>query len=143
MSNALSQVNICIEKLKMLKSLLGKIRQWYHKRRGIIWEDNRGNVTHQYTFREIDGDERARIMGWKGFSPKKIQYHLTQYGRYDPTPETIYFFLVEDTIHELSHWADEDNEAYNSGVEAHWENWREVIYRELDYTNEKFEIGYE
>lgn len=124
----------------MLESLRKRLYEKYLDWRGVIWEDNRGGIIHRYTFKEINGLERARITRVPGMNAR-IQYHLTQYDSYGAGPEEIWLYLVEDTIHELTHWADNDQWISENGEEEHWELWREFIYGEIEYVND-FEIEY-
>lgn len=102
----------------------------------VVYDESTGNIRFQYSFDDdIADDIRAQHMRTGGVwrDDSVIRYHLTQYVG---SADLVWLFLVEDTIHELTHWAlsDEDN-AEIRGNKSHWNKWRKVIYSQLEYVH--------
>lgn len=113
----------------MLKNLIQRLLKRFRDS-DVIWEDTRGEIRHQYTFSERDDDVRASCTKWPNLDRNPIiKYHLTQYNAED---ELCHFYLVEDTVHELTHWAvDRD---YGDDRD-HCLRWKTVLYPEICYVN--------
>lgn len=124
--------------LEKVGNMLGWIKKKIFGTKNVIWEDTRGNVTQRYTFHpvkiEIEGKKPRASCVCYSDSSAKIDYHLMQYSG---DWSYIALFLIEDTIHELSHWADEGNYWKDND---HWVPWREAIYREIDYVKDEWDI---
>lgn len=127
--------------MSKIGKILQKFLDWFEDE-NIVWRETRGNIVHEYTFHPVEGGVRAQFncYGLPGTEPikPKIQYHLQQYSKMnDDVERGIFFWLVEDTIHELSHWAHPWEPKPD-----HSRRWSETIYPELGYIHD-VKFGYE
>lgn len=122
----------------MLNRLSNWILRLLRGKKGPLLATRSGDVTHEWYFETLCETARARHISRVGSKESTIQYFLSQHdveGRDD-----FFVYIVEDVIHELSHWADEDDWTKHNGVEKHWKTWHEVILREIEYVHDEVEI---
>lgn len=125
--------------------LFGKgIRRWVAKLLrllkgpNIVFQTKRGKIDHQYTFQPIDGRVRAVCIKNPFSDCTRIRYHLTQY---NGGADAVTIKLIEDNLHELAHWAVDDNSNYMNDGGDHSKEWKEVLYPVIEYVHPEVEIS--
>lgn len=115
----------------MLKNLIQRLLKRFRGAK-VIWRDKRGEIQHQYVFKKEKnrhGLVRAQCTIY-GSGQTVISYYLPQYRG---NADAIHLALVEDTLHELTHWAHRDD--YSDDPD-HCNRWREILYPEIEYVTD-------